>query len=89
MAHICGLLGTLTDAEYGMQDTKDAKYNKALAKVANRKITALPATESDKPYEFIDIPNEQCKWTNCRESECSLWNTQNCWNPYADATHPD
>jgi hypothetical protein len=72
-----------------MQDTKDAKYNKALAKVANRKITALPATESDKPYEFIDIPNEQCKWTNCRESECSLWNTQNCWNPYADATHPD
>lgn len=49
-------------------DTKDSKYNKALAKVANRKILALPATDgSDEPYSFEDIANPQCKWTNCGE----------------------
>lgn len=49
-------------------DTKDAKYNKALAKVANRKISSLPATDgSDKPYTFVDTANPQCKWTNCNE----------------------
>lgn len=55
-------------------DTKDSKYNKALAKVANRKILALPATDgSDEPYSFEDIPNPQCKWTNCGESCPAGW----------------
>lgn len=55
-------------------DTKDAKYNKALAKVANRKILALPVRYgSDDPYEFVDFPNEQCKWTNCNENCPSGW----------------
>lgn len=48
-------------------DTKDAKYNKALAKVANRKITTLPILDGSEPYQFVKIPNAQCKWTNCGE----------------------
>lgn len=50
-------------------DTQDAKYNKALAKVTNRKISIAQPQEdgSDKPYEFVDIPNAQCKWSNCQE----------------------
>ncbi|KAF2686789.1 glycoside hydrolase family 18 protein, partial [Lentithecium fluviatile CBS 122367] len=49
-------------------DTKDAKYNKALAKVANRKITSLPIKDgSDDPYQYVNYPNPQCKWTNCGE----------------------
>ncbi|KAF2466138.1 glycoside hydrolase [Lindgomyces ingoldianus] len=55
-------------------DTKDTKYNKALAKVANRKITSLPMTDgSDEPYKFVDFPNPQCKWTNCGEGCPSGW----------------
>ncbi|ETS75312.1 hypothetical protein PFICI_12256 [Pestalotiopsis fici W106-1] len=55
-------------------DTKDSKYNKALAKVANRKIKALSIRDgSDAPYSFVDIPNDQCKWTNCNEGCPSGW----------------
>ncbi|RYP56698.1 hypothetical protein DL771_011637 [Monosporascus sp. 5C6A] len=58
-------------------DTKDAKYNKALAEVVNRKITSVPKNEknviSDKPYDFVHIPNPQCKWTNCGEGCPSGW----------------
>lgn len=55
-------------------DTKSAKYNKALAKVANRKLKALPVTDStDNPYDFIDVANPQCKWTNCGESTLRIF----------------
>ncbi|KAF2743763.1 glycoside hydrolase family 18 protein [Sporormia fimetaria CBS 119925] len=51
-------------------DTQDAKYNKALAKVANRKVLALPMTDgSDEPYQFVNFPIDQCKWTNCAEGK--------------------
>lgn len=48
-------------------DTEDAKYNMALSKAVNRKLATLPVQGSDSPYEFIDIPNPQCKWMNCGE----------------------
>jgi len=50
-------------------DTKDAKYHKALAKAANRKISAQPVTDgSDNAYEDLEVPRDQCKWSNCGES---------------------
>lgn len=56
-------------------DTKDAKYNKALAKVANRKISSLqPVTDgSDEPYKTVKNTIPQCKWTNCGESCPNGW----------------
>jgi GH18 family chitinase len=49
-------------------DTKDAKYHKALAKAANRKI-ALPATDgSDDAFTNTESAVDTCKWTNCGES---------------------
>lgn len=47
-------------------DTQDAKYNRAIAKAANRQMLQLPSTDgSDEAYQYKDIQNEQCKWTNC------------------------
>lgn len=57
-------------------DTKDAKYNLALAEVANRKVTSLPSRtveDPEDPYEYVDIPNPQCKWTNCDEGCPAGW----------------
>ncbi|KAI4621511.1 hypothetical protein J4E80_003881 [Alternaria sp. BMP 0032] len=55
-------------------DTKDAKYHKALAKAANRKISAQPVTDgSDDAYEDLEVPRDQCKWSNCGESCPSGW----------------
>ncbi|EJT79718.1 hypothetical protein GGTG_04802 [Gaeumannomyces tritici R3-111a-1] len=56
-------------------DTKDAKYSKALAKVANRKITAvLSVTDgSDDTYQPTKKPIQQCKWTNCGEGCPNGW----------------
>ncbi|CAN9232966.1 unnamed protein product [Alternaria alternata] len=50
-------------------DTKDRKYNKALAKVTNRKISMAQPMEdgSDNAYDYINVPHSQCKWTNCGE----------------------
>jgi chitinase len=51
-------------------DTEDAKYHKALAKAANRKITSLPMTDgSDDAYKDLEVDAPQCKWTNCGDSE--------------------
>ncbi|OLN85019.1 Killer toxin subunits alpha/beta 4 [Colletotrichum chlorophyti] len=49
-------------------DTKDAKYTKALAAAANRKILLLPSTQG--PEEEVKIPHPQCKWTNCLDGGC-------------------
>ncbi|WQF83601.1 hypothetical protein CDEST_08615 [Colletotrichum destructivum] len=46
----------------------------AFAKAVNRKILSLPMTDgSDEAYEFVDIQNEQCKWTNCGAPCSSGW----------------
>lgn len=52
-------------------DTKDAKYTKALAQVANRKITSLPSVEG--PTYDVKVPHPQCKWTNCQDGCPSGW----------------
>ncbi|CAN9442964.1 unnamed protein product [Alternaria alternata] len=49
-------------------DTKEAKYTKALAAAANRKILLLPSTEG--PEQEVKIPHPQCKWTNCLDGGC-------------------
>jgi chitinase len=50
-------------------DTKDAKYHKALAKAANRKITSLPMTDgSGNAFQDHEVAQDQCKWTNCGDS---------------------
>jgi hypothetical protein len=50
-------------------DTKDAKYHKALAKAANRKILSSPMTDgSNNAFEELEVAAPQCKWTNCGES---------------------
>jgi chitinase len=50
-------------------DTQDAKYHKALAKAANRKILSLPMTDgSGNAFENLEVPMDQCKWTNCGDS---------------------
>ncbi|KAH4924798.1 hypothetical protein HBI70_096700 [Parastagonospora nodorum] len=55
-------------------DTKDAKYHKALAKAANRKISSLPMTDgSGNAFENLEVPQDQCKWTNCGDSCPSGW----------------
>lgn len=55
-------------------DTKDGKYNRALARVANRKVSALPIKDGlGDAYEHFDALNEQCKWTNCGEGCPGGW----------------
>ncbi|KAH5292828.1 hypothetical protein HBI11_188100 [Parastagonospora nodorum] len=55
-------------------DTKDAKYHKALAKAANRKISSLPMTDgSGNAFENLEVSQDQCKWTNCGDSCPSGW----------------
>jgi chitinase len=50
-------------------DTQDAKYHKALAKAANRKISSLPMTDgSGNAFENLELTQDQCKWTNCGDS---------------------
>lgn len=54
-------------------DTQDAKYHKALAKAANRKITSLPMTDGiGNAFENQEIAVSQCKWTNCGESKDTI-----------------
>ncbi|KAK0378417.1 hypothetical protein CLIM01_04192 [Colletotrichum limetticola] len=51
------------------------KYNNALAKVSNRKILFLLVNVGmkDDLIEFVDIPNEQCRWTNCNVGCAPGW----------------
>ncbi|TVY68475.1 Chitinase-3-like protein 1 [Fusarium oxysporum f. sp. cubense] len=48
-------------------DTRDAKYNKALAKVLGRKVTSGSLDDDEKAADFVKKPYEQCRWTNCKE----------------------
>ncbi|EXL91431.1 hypothetical protein FOIG_15333 [Fusarium odoratissimum NRRL 54006] len=48
-------------------DTRDAKYNKALAKVLGRKVISGSLDDDEKAADFVKKPYEQCRWTNCKE----------------------
>jgi len=55
-------------------DTKDAKYSKILAKVANRRFSSLAMTiGDDQPYSFVLTNKPQCRWTNCGEGCPAGW----------------
>ncbi|KAH6957703.1 hypothetical protein BKA56DRAFT_562252 [Ilyonectria sp. MPI-CAGE-AT-0026] len=54
-------------------DTKDAKYNKALAQALNRKVTSGSIDDDEKASDINKIPNEQCRWTNCKEDCPKGW----------------
>ncbi|KAL9560672.1 hypothetical protein ACKAV7_015163 [Fusarium commune] len=48
-------------------DTRDAKYNKALAEVLGRNVTTGSLDDHEKASDFVKKPHEQCRWTNCKE----------------------
>ncbi|KAM0302887.1 hypothetical protein ACHAPM_003672 [Fusarium culmorum] len=50
-------------------DTKDAKYNKILGNVALR---SIDTTKKDVNV-VVDISNDQCKWTNCKQTCPKGW----------------
>ncbi|ENH73456.1 Chitotriosidase-1 [Fusarium oxysporum f. sp. cubense race 1] len=49
-------------------DTKDAKYNKALAKVLGRKVTSGSLDDDEEAEEYKKVLYPQCRWTNCKET---------------------
>ncbi|RKK93244.1 hypothetical protein BFJ68_g15612 [Fusarium oxysporum] len=54
-------------------DTKEARFNKALALSLNREITSGDFDPNEKAYDIKKIPNEQCRWTNCKEGCRKGW----------------
>ncbi|KAK1540495.1 hypothetical protein CPAR01_06484 [Colletotrichum paranaense] len=52
-----------------------SEYDQTLAKVANRKILFLLVNVGlkDDLIEFVDIPNEQCRWINCNVGCAPGW----------------
>jgi GH18 family chitinase len=66
-------LGGLT-VQAVSHDTKDAKYSRALGRVARRQfnavmpLSAFPGQGADK-YEYVTDYEEQCLWTGCNERE--------------------
>ncbi|RYC80920.1 hypothetical protein BFJ63_vAg16188 [Fusarium oxysporum f. sp. narcissi] len=54
-------------------DTKEARFNKALALLLNRKTTSGDFNPKEKAYKIKKIPNEQCRWTNCKEGYRKGW----------------
>ncbi|RSL96918.1 hypothetical protein CEP52_011197 [Fusarium oligoseptatum] len=60
-------------------DTEEAKYNLVLATVASRKVRR----SGEDAFKFVDIPNEQCKWTNCQQSCPKGWIHMNREDPNA------
>ncbi|UPK92824.1 hypothetical protein LCI18_003759 [Fusarium solani-melongenae] len=54
-------------------DTKEAKYNKALAKVLGREVISGSLDDDEKAADFIKKPNKQCQWSNCKEGCPKGW----------------
>ncbi|RMJ03310.1 hypothetical protein CDV36_015165 [Fusarium kuroshium] len=54
-------------------DTKDARYNKALAGILGREWTSGSLDDDEKTGEWVKKPYEQCRWTNCKESCPKGW----------------
>jgi hypothetical protein len=48
-------------------DTKDAKYNKALAGILGRDLSDGSIGDQEKPTKEVTTPYEQCRWSNCKE----------------------
>ncbi|KAH7205677.1 hypothetical protein BKA60DRAFT_655281 [Fusarium oxysporum] len=49
-------------------NTKDTKYNKALAKVLGRKVTSSSLNDDEEAEEYKKVLYPQCRWTNCKET---------------------
>ncbi|KAF9769818.1 hypothetical protein IL306_012693 [Fusarium sp. DS 682] len=56
-------------------DTKDAKYNKALAKVLGREVTSGSLDDDEEAEEYKKVLYPQCRWTNCKETCPKGWVT--------------
>jgi len=54
-------------------DTQDAKYNEALADIIGRDTVKGSLGDEEKSGEWKDIPYEQCRWSNCKESCPKGW----------------
>ncbi|KAG7412159.1 Chitotriosidase-1 [Fusarium oxysporum f. sp. rapae] len=54
-------------------DTKEARFNKALALSLNLEVTPGDFDPKEKAYDIKKIPNEQCRWTNCKEGCHKGW----------------
>ncbi|KAF7544087.1 hypothetical protein G7Z17_g10230 [Cylindrodendrum hubeiense] len=54
-------------------DTKDAKYNKALASTFGLKVVSGSIDDNEASSEIMKIPNLQCRWTSCKESCPKGW----------------
>ncbi|KAJ4087133.1 hypothetical protein NW760_013788 [Fusarium oxysporum] len=48
-------------------DTKEARYNKALADILGRKTSDASIGDDEKPEKEVFTPYEQCRWSNCNE----------------------
>lgn len=54
-------------------DTKDGRYNKALAAILGREVTSGSLDDDEKTGDWVKEPYEQCRWTNCKESCPKGW----------------
>ncbi|KAF5985649.1 hypothetical protein FCOIX_2003 [Fusarium coicis] len=48
-------------------DTKDARFNKALASILGREWSTGSLDDDEKAGEWLKKPYEQCRWSNCKE----------------------
>ncbi|KAF5692426.1 chitinase [Fusarium denticulatum] len=48
-------------------DTKDARFNKALASILGREWSTGSLDDDEKPGDWLKKPYEQCRWSNCKE----------------------
>lgn len=56
-------------------DTRDAKYNLALADVLGRNTTKGSLDQTEDAGKWVKTPYEQCRWANCREGCPKGWKT--------------
>ncbi|OBS25926.1 hypothetical protein FPOA_06459 [Fusarium poae] len=54
-------------------DTKEARFNTALALSLKREVTPGIIDWNEKAYEIKKIPNEQCRWSSCKEGCPKGW----------------
>ncbi|KAG8361863.1 hypothetical protein FVEN_g217 [Fusarium venenatum] len=54
-------------------DTKEARFNTALALSLKRDVTPGIIDWNEEAYEIKKIPNEQCRWSSCKEGCPKGW----------------
>jgi chitinase len=54
-------------------DTKEAKFSNALAVSLKRDVKVGVIDWNEEAFEIKKIPNEQCRWTNCKEGCRKGW----------------